>query len=205
MRYPKIQGLYKRNEETHKFIVGEYSLPEFDYLKDNTWEFTEKIDGTNIRIYWNPEDKTVIIKGRNEKSNIPEPLVEKLKELFPKEKFEQLYTEMPMTLYGEGYGFKIQKGGKYRKEMDFILFDILIDKYWLQRDNVEDIAQKLMINIVPVIGEGTLEDGINLVKKGLISKLGKFEAEGIVCKTKTGLIRRNGQRVITKIKVVDWE
>lgn len=27
-------------------------MSEFDYLKDNTWIFTEKVDGTNIRIMW---------------------------------------------------------------------------------------------------------------------------------------------------------
>ena len=46
--YPKIQSIFKRDENTHKFIDGVFSLPEFEYLKDNLWIWTEKIDGRNI-------------------------------------------------------------------------------------------------------------------------------------------------------------
>ena len=52
--YPKIQSVFKRNEETHKFIDGEWSLPEFQYLAPCLWRATEKIHGTNIRVGWNP-------------------------------------------------------------------------------------------------------------------------------------------------------
>ena len=40
--YPKIQSIYKRDDKTHKFLEGQYSLPEFEYLKDNKWAATEK-------------------------------------------------------------------------------------------------------------------------------------------------------------------
>lgn len=42
--YHKIQTVFKRDMATkHKtLLIGDYSLPEFEYLKDNTWVFTEK-------------------------------------------------------------------------------------------------------------------------------------------------------------------
>ena len=49
--YPKIQSLYKRGKDK-KMIFGDYSIPEFEYLKDNLWQFTEKVNGTNIYIKW---------------------------------------------------------------------------------------------------------------------------------------------------------
>lgn len=51
MEYHKINSIYKRDEKTKEF-TNEFSLPEFEYLKHNLWEFTEKIDGTNVRIIW---------------------------------------------------------------------------------------------------------------------------------------------------------
>ena len=50
IQYHKIQTVFKRDPET-KFktlLMGEYSLPEFEYLKNNEWVFTEKIDGTKV-------------------------------------------------------------------------------------------------------------------------------------------------------------
>jgi hypothetical protein len=44
--YPKIQSLFKRDEKTHKVLIGEYTLPEFSYLSKNEWRWMEKIDGT---------------------------------------------------------------------------------------------------------------------------------------------------------------
>ena len=45
--YHKIQTIYKRDPANSfkTLLEGEYSLPEFEYLKDNTWVFTEKVDG----------------------------------------------------------------------------------------------------------------------------------------------------------------
>ena len=49
--YHKIQSIYKRDEKTRKFIEGQWSLPEFEYLQNNRWLWTDKVDGTNIRVY----------------------------------------------------------------------------------------------------------------------------------------------------------
>lgn len=43
--YPKINSIYKRDFETGAFIEGEFSQDEFEYLKDNIWVCTEKMDG----------------------------------------------------------------------------------------------------------------------------------------------------------------
>ena len=63
----------------------------------------------------------------------------------------------PITLYGEGYGGGIQKGGgAYTSKTkggkaSFRLFDVFIGETWLDRENVEDIASKLGIKTVPLI------------------------------------------------------
>jgi len=200
--YPKIQSIYKRDEKTHKFIESEWSLPEFEYLQYNLWLFTEKIDGTNIRVLWDGEK--IEFKGRTDNAQIYAPLIKTLYETFEITTLREVFDQ-PACLYGEGYGAKIQKGGgNYRSDVGFILFDVLIDRWWLKRDAIEGIAEKFNIFVVPIIGEGTLNDAIRYIKEGITSTFGDFRAEGLVLKPKTELFARNGQRIITKIKHKDF-
>jgi len=206
--YHKIQTVYKRDPET-KFktlLEGDYSLPEFQYLQDNEWVFTEKVDGTNIRVMF--DGKCISFGGKTDRAQIPTNLINRLNESFLdkialfKEVFDGDATEV--CLYGEGYGAKIQSGGKYRPDQDFVLFDIKIGHWWLQREDIEDIAKKLSIDIVPIIGLGTLVDMVNITRRGFNSLWGNFIAEGIVARPIVELKSRSGDRIITKIKHKDF-
>jgi len=202
--YPKIQGIFKRDEKK-KFIVGAYSVPEIEYLKDNTWVFTEKVDGTNIRIIWDGDNITY--KGRGDASKIPVRLYKALDDIFQDKKqlFKDKFGDKFVCLYGEGYGDGIQAiGSSYRKDNSFVLFDIKIDKWWFKRDDLENTALALGLDIVPIVAKGTLQDGIELVKRGFYSSWGNFLAEGIVAKTEYDLLDRSGARIMTKIKYVDF-
>lgn len=204
MEYHKIQTVFKRNpEDKYKsLLIGEYTLPEFEYLKDNKWIFTEKVDGTNIRVYY--ENGRVRFGGRTDRAQIPTALIERLQERFYPENVGSIFDD-GVCLYGEGYGAKIQKGGgNYRSDQDFVLFDIKIGEYWLQRPDLEAIAEKLGIDIVPILGKGTLTEMVELAKEGFSSTWGLFEAEGFVARPATELKARNGQRIITKIKCRDF-
>lgn len=209
--YHKIYTVFKRDPKTKKIIPGRYSLPEFEFLKDNWWIFTEKVDGTNIRIMWDGENIT--FGGKTDDAQIPTFLLSKLQELFHnKEKlFKQLFNKdekaMEVCLYGEGYGRKIQEAGKLYlpDNVDFVLFDVRVGWWWLERANVADIAQKLGIKIVPIIGEGTLVHAVQMARKGFKSKWGDFIAEGIIAIPKTELKTRKGDRIITKIKHKDFK
>ena len=207
-QYHKIQTIFKRDPDT-KFktlIIGDYSLPEFEYLKNNVWVFTEKVDGTNIRIMWDGKDIT--FGGKTDNAQIPAFLVKKLQDTFlPQiDKFKEKFGEEGnVCLYGEGYGAKIQGiGGNYRSDQDFVLFDIKIKDWWLNREDVEDISDFLEIGIVPIISQGTLDNMINIVSLGFNSRWGAFLAEGLVARPKIELKTRSGQRIITKLKYKDF-
>ena len=112
---------------------------------------------------------------------------------------------LEVCLYGEGYGAKIQKGGgNYSAVPKFVLFDVKIGDWYLQREDVEDIAKKLGVDIVPIVGQGTLIEAIELVRKGQKSTWGDFTAEGLVLRPATELKTRRGDRIITKIKHKDF-
>ena len=51
----------------------------------------------------------------------------------------------------------------YRNDVDFILFDVLISDNYQRRESVEDIAKYFGIDIVPIVLEGTLQDGVDYV------------------------------------------
>jgi len=211
--YPKIQSIFKRDEKTKKFIPGEFSLPVFEYLQDNTWIMTEKIDGMNIRVGWNGERP--YFGGRTRNAQIPTFLYEKLNDIFlpkiglMKEVFA-IDEDEPfpyICIYGEGYGAKIQKGGgNYIPDgVDFIVFDIQIGEWWLEREAVENISSNLGLDVVPIRMEGAIFDGVRLIKDiGLASEFGYFWAEGLVLRPKEQLFTRDGKRVITKIKHKDF-
>jgi len=218
--YHKIHGLYKRyreGEKKGKFIIGEYSRPEFELLKNIDWVWTEKIDGTNIRVcyYSNPLCQAVEFKGKTDKAEMPKHLEERLKEIFTVKKLETVFgvseEKLDVCLYGEGFGFKIQKGCKYfggEKKVDFILFDIKIGNTWLKREDLEEIANQLGIKIVPIMGQGTIEESIEYVKsapKSWLSPNNDFVMEGIVIKPKYELLDRRGHRILTKIKYKDFK
>lgn len=219
--YQKIQTLFKRDGK-NIIIPSQFTLPEFEYLKDCKWECTEKIDGTNMRVELTPiidengtlTDVKMEFKGRTDKADIPKHLLEKMKVLFNKEDLiDFFYSDTnkepaPVTLYGEGYGMNIQKGGNYIKDgVDFILFDVRIGHWWLNRQTCEDIATAFGLKIVPFMGMMTILEACELVKKGLKSTIAEnkdYDAEGLVLKTPNGLLLRNGERLITKIKTVDF-
>jgi hypothetical protein len=206
--YHKIQSMFKRDmTKNGKMLLGEWTLPEFEYLKDNKWIFTEKVDGTNIRVSFDGEKITY--GGRHENSQIPSELVNRLKDIFDSkiELFKEKFAgeKIEVDLYGEGYGAGIQKVGvSYGKTKEFVLFDVLIGGFWLSRENVEDIAGFFQLDVVPVIGEGTLADAQKLVEDGFNSKWGEFFAEGIVARPLTELLTKRGGRIITKIKHRDY-
>ena len=91
IEYHKIETLFERDTKTKKIIEGKYTNETIKYLKDNVWQFTEKIDGTNIRIYW--DGHKVSFYGRTERAQIPSYLANKLFELFGGEINEQLFEQ----------------------------------------------------------------------------------------------------------------
>ena len=209
--YTKIETIFERDMEgSKKLIEGKFRNETVEFLKDNQWICTEKVDGTNIGIVW--DGHKVSYQGRTERAQIPAHLMNKLIEMFGgetnEELFEQKFDEMPVVLFGEGYGAKIQKGGgNYRSDVSFILFDVYLPEQnlWLKRDALEDIAKTFGIDVVPIVLTGTLQEAVDFVKQKPKSTIGAADMEGLVCKPAVDMLDRMGRRVIVKVKVRDFE
>lgn len=208
--YHKIEAIFERDMEgTKKLIEGKFRNEAVEFLKDNEWVFTEKIDGTNIRVYW--DGHKVSFNGRTDNAQIHGDLVKRLNELFmgneTEELFEQTFGEAEVYLFGEGYGAGIQKGGgDYIDGKDFILFDVCVGGVFLERENIEGIAKSFNLEVVPVAPVKTIKEAVEYVKSRPKSQVGKClkEIEGVVGTPKIRLTDFRGNRIIVKIKVEDF-
>jgi hypothetical protein len=204
--YHKIETLYERDEKTFR-LKPELVLKNRTYSLIKTWNWTEKIDGTNIRCIWDHATSKVTFGGKTDNAQIHADLVRHLYENIPVENMRAVFPDVDAVLYGEGYGAGIQKGGDYSDKKKFILFDVLVDgKWWLSWENTCDVAAKLHLETVPYVGEMTLEDATAMVRAGFQSRLngGKMKAEGLVGRTAEPLFDKKGARLIVKLKTKDF-
>ena len=215
--YHKIQSIFYRDPDKNykTFIEGKFSDPAFDILQNVPWEFTEKVDGTNIRIGW--DGNGVKFGGRTDRAQFPGQLWLYLQDYFTDNLLSGVFQGAgSITLIGEGFGGKIQKMSKvYGVEQRFILFDVFVEPnedhpmgIWLERCNVQDIAHSLGIPFAPIIFTAPLMQGYKKLKEqpdysSLVSETGA-PLEGFVARPQTELRNRFGSRIITKIKGKDF-
>lgn len=222
LEYPKIDNLFKRKEDSPnrgKYVEGDLCRPEF--LMIDKWHVVEKIDGTNVRVYWDGENVTFAARTASSDA-LHKDLQAFLRTKFTPETMTSAFgclgdeknpsSYTPVQLFGEGCGPGIQKNGaSYSSEKFFVLFDVFIGNYWLEPENITKIAKDLDILEAPVIGEDwTLEEINLLVKRGFHSPLSLQNtgterlAEGIIARTAPGLYMRNHKRLMFKLKTLDY-
>ena len=209
--YEKIEAIFNRDiTGTKKLILGDFCNETVEFLKNTEWVFTEKVDGTNIRVHW--DGHKVEFGGRTDNAEIPKPLLDSLNNIFgtseAEELFEQTFGEKNVILFGEGYGGKVQGvGNGYRPDESFILFDVLIGENYQAREWVEKTAQMFGVKVVPVLFTGPLQVGIDYVcghPKSVVAAKDTY-MEGVVARPKVELKDRRGRRVIVKIKWKDFK
>ncbi len=207
--YHKIPGPFKRftqGPNKNKLIAWEWSSPELEFLSEVEWVFTEKIDGTNIRVIWDGHKPE--FRGRTDNAQLPPKLLKALEEMFPEELLEQTFGPNSATLYGEGYGAGIQKGGgNYLAGNSFILFDVYIGGWWLERKSVSEIAASLGIDQVPLAYRGTLVEAVEAMAKyeyfSQTAEVHEMIGEGWVGTPAVPMFNRKGERIIVKLKTKD--
>ena len=190
-------------------------------------------------------DWTMVIRGRTSRAQIPTLLFEHLQKTFTLEGLKSLWRcklscdkcggtgtvpgelggftcenveSYPITLYGEGYGGGIQKGGgQYTSKTkggaaSFRLFDVFIGETWLGWENVGDIASKLGTKTVPLLGTHfVIDELVEMVREGFASSVAYEEgaerhpAEGIMAFTSPPLFNSRGKRLMWKLKHKDFK
>lgn len=212
-KYHKINGIFKRDRDNkNRFIHGEFSTDAFRFLAESEWIFQEKMDGTNMRVLGICGSDDVRIGGRSNNADLHQPVVDVIQAALETMPFSLTFTEeefwqgATVMMVGEGIGGKIQSpmGANYG-DMDFVLFDVLVgETWWLPQEQVETIAGLFGLRFAPIVGSGTIQEGIDLVTGGFKSAWGDFNAEGVIARPAVPLRDSYGDRIITKLKTVDF-
>lgn len=222
IRYPKIETLFDRNED---FVIDPGRWRRRDFPVISQWEIYEKIDGTNIRVHFQPAERTsedTIIEGRVDfysrnsdepNVNIPPVVLKFLRELFDYDRISKLLFKETI-LFGEAFGGKIQGMSKlYGPVPRFALFDVIEYSYWQSRDVVLWRSVDLGIEMAPLLGVIGSVELLNPRDRVLgdyasVSKVGSGvgRPEGVILHPR-GCVLHNGygERVIAKLKWVDFE
>ena len=118
--------------------------------------------------------------------------------------------EVPIYIYGEFYGKKIQKGGNYDKEKNrFSVFDICQQGWYVPVSMLYDYCHKLGLDVVPRIGYMTLGEAEEMVMQGFKTRVENaanpdYLEEGIVARPIVPIKDPRGKRMIVKIKTCDY-
>ena len=118
--------------------------------------------------------------------------------------------EVPVYIYGEFFGKKIQAGGNYDKDKNrFSIFDICVQGWYVPIDMLNDYAQRLGLDVAPYIGQMTIEEAEKMVMKGFKTTVPDvsnpdYLAEGIVARPVVPIKDPRGKRIIVKIKTCDY-
>jgi ATP-dependent RNA circularization protein (DNA/RNA ligase family) len=225
--YPKLETLYNRNEV---YQVDPTKVRRLEFTNIKQWHITEKIDGTNIRVGLH-KDGSIEFGGKTDDAQIPGPLMRFLAEHLTPERMQAAFSQDPVTklwpevvVFGEGYGRGIGKYGKlYRgtDEVSFIIFDVVVDGWWLSRVNVADVSRKLgfeftvpevrIISYLPT-SEANLDEILGNVGMSTLARLfgQQMRAEGIVARTDPLLFYREGdppqwKPLMWKLKYKDFK
>lgn len=203
---PKIYSPFKRctsGPRKNKLIVGTWYDSAYATLQNATWRWTEKLDGTNIRIHWDGVRRS--IAGRTQRAELRQDLVDWIDDNLPEELFEQMFEDKTVTLYGEGIGPGIQSGGGlYSPIKKFVLFEVRLNSIWVSRQTIEQIADGFGIETAALVTQSTVWDAIDRVERGHKSAYGNFFAEGLVGVPADGFLNYRGGRIMMKVKHEDF-
>jgi len=118
-----------------------------------------------------------------------------------------MFGEIDVTVFGEAFGGKCQgMSSTYGKELKFVVFDVKIDKNWLDVPNAEDVAKKLGLEFVDYVKIKTDLDFINAERdkdstQAIRNGCGEGKMrEGVVLRPLIEVTKNNGSRVIAKHK-----
>jgi hypothetical protein len=163
----------------------------------------EKIHGTSAHVGWKFETKQInFFTGENH--NVFLSLFD---EEFLKAKFELIFPDQDVVIFGEHYAGKCQgMSHRYGKESKFIGFDVKVGSSWLNVPNADDVCKQFGIEFVHYEKIPTLLELLDLqmnkpsvqaVRNGITEPQ---KREGVVLRPLEEMRTNNGERVISKYK-----
>lgn len=184
MGYLKIPNLYK--DQSILLFRECYAL--------------EKVHGTSAHIRWDGESVGFFSGGAKHATFLA---------LFDEDalraRFEAIGCD-EVVVYGEAYGGKTQGMREtYGNELRFIVFDVKIGQAWLSVPDMSNVADTLLLEVVPWERVPTTLAAIDLQRdsRSMVANMrgcGDRPREGVVLRPVLELQRGDGKRIICKHK-----
>lgn len=149
-KYQSLENSYQK-----KFI--DRFLEHNSGLSTESYLVTEKIDGANIQVYFEPNTdyklgKRTSFIEENENFYDIQNVAFKYKEEFSKVSKYANMTKSKIRLFGEIYGPGIQKRVNYGKDKMFAFFDVEVDGILLSPRDSMHMLENFGLPRVPIIG-----------------------------------------------------
>lgn len=164
----------------------------------------EKIHGTSAHISWKAAEKKVYFFSGGEKHT---NFVALFDETFLQTMFQENFPDQDVKIFGEAYGGKQQRmSATYGPELKFVVFDVKIDKCWLNVPVAERVALKAGLEFVDYVKVSTDIEALNAerdkdstqaIRNGCGT--GKLR-EGVVLRPLIEVTTNNGERIMAKHK-----
>lgn len=202
--------------------LREKTYPSIDRLEEddpifylNEVVLTHKIDGTNGRVIWDPDEQTLIPGSRNQILIDEENygFSDWVNEEVDRAIFEDHFADAPVIVYGEFFKDEILGRVGYGSEPRFRVFDVFINTVFLDWADVKDVAQKLGFDVVPHERTETpsydeLQQRADDRTDPLVhpeAKGSKKQAEGFVIRPPVEMKYKSDRRMLYKVKALDFE
>lgn len=194
--YPKIETLFRRGDDFR--VTTELRSPEFAI---DPWTVEEKIDGMNVQLHLVPSELGWVLHelhGRTERAQIPAPVADFVKETMEIADWPTTENQLPVRIFCEAAGPKIQTNRHGLSTVTLFPFDVLCGDerpFWLPREAVDNWASRLGLDMPGCLGWGVTRDEVVEMVRGMGP-----EYEGVVCRPPVELRTERGRRVMWKLK-----
>lgn len=182
---------------------------EIAYLRGNIWTIKRKLDGENIRIYWNGEQ--ALWNGKTNRFNCSADFQNYMNETFIEEIFEEKFgRDKEVYIFGEKMGPRTQGNELGLDKDELVIFDVEIDGTFLGEKGIRDVASYFGARSVYDFMDLGETANIYLIHTSLYIiinhvAIGDFDKwEGVVCTPACNIKDHNGKRIIVKIKNKDY-
>ena len=198
---PKTKTLFERDDK-FKVKVGHLTDERFGYI--DKWILTEKMDGTSVILSVGKNGDEFY--GRTAKSQFTPAMAQYLETALTSA-CANLYDHgiEEADIYAELFGEGIQGNPHGMRGMYLNVFDVRIGGFWLDLDNMTDVARKAGLNSVAVMGVTDISGAVKYVRDeqvGITGQLGYVE--GVVARTRKYLYDNQGNRLTWKLKRSDF-
>lgn len=196
---PKLKSLYKR-DDNFKFTD---KLTDERFRQIKYWTVTEKMDGQSVILSIFPGDTAFY--GRSSKTNFSVEQRDFMSDMLDKAdrsliKNPRLYDKT-VNIYAELVGPGINGNKHNFSEYRLYPFDVKVDGYWLDYNNMRDVLDDVPDHHLPEHYHWvSLEDVVSWARDYEGSKY----LEGYVARTDPYLYDNKGNRVAFKVKVSDF-